>query len=52
MFFETKTPLLASAAHECLFSGAGHIFTPLSARTGDTNFENQLLLKLDKGFVQ
>ena len=52
LFFETNPPLPASAACERLFSAAGHIFTPMRARIGDTNFENQLLLKLNKGFVQ
>jgi len=52
LFFETNTPLPTSAACEYLFSAAGHIFTPMSAGIGDTNSENQLLLKLNKVFVQ
>ena len=43
---ETKTPLPASAACKHLFSAAGHIFTAPRARIGDTNFENELSLKL------
>ena len=52
LFFETNPPLPASAACERLFSVAGHIFIPMRARIGDTNFENQLLLKLNRGFVR
>jgi len=49
---KTNTFLPASATCKHLFSAAGHIFTPMGACIGDTNFENQLLLKLSKGFVQ
>ena len=52
LFFETNIPLPANAACKHLFSAAGHIFTPMRARIGDTNFENQLLLNLNKGFAQ
>ena len=36
---------LCASASQC-------IFTSLRAHTGDTNFENQLLLKLNKAFVK
>ncbi|KAK2185108.1 hypothetical protein NP493_246g02106 [Ridgeia piscesae] len=52
LFIRTNTPLPASAACKRLFSAAGHIFTPLRARIGDKNVENQLVLKLNKNFVQ
>lgn len=45
-----NTALPASAACERLFSTAGLIFTPKRARVDSKNFENQLLLKLNKGF--
>ena len=37
-FFKTNTPLPASTTCERLFSAAGHIFTPMRARIGNTNF--------------
>ena len=37
--------VLCASALQC-------IFTSLRARTGNTNFENELLLKLNKAFVQ
>jgi len=40
LFFETNIPLPANAACDRLCSAAGHIFTPMRARIGDTNFEN------------
>ncbi|XP_041852003.1 uncharacterized protein LOC121646934 isoform X2 [Melanotaenia boesemani] len=45
-----NTPLPASAACERLFSTAGLILHPKRARIGSENFENQLLLKLNKPF--
>ncbi|XP_019911633.1 uncharacterized protein LOC109616853 [Esox lucius] len=45
-----NTALPASAACERLFSTAGLIFTPKRAHVDSKNFENQLLLKLNKGF--
>ncbi len=45
-----NTALPASAACERLFSTAGLIFTPKRACVDSKNFENQLLLKLNKGF--
>ena len=45
-----NTPLPASAACERLFSTAGLILRPKRARIGSKNFENQLLLKLNKTF--
>jgi hypothetical protein len=52
LFFETSTPPPASAACERLFSATRHIFSPMRACIGDTNFENQRLLNLNKGFVR
>lgn len=45
-----NTPLPASAARERLFSTAGLIFRPKRARLDSKNFENQLLLRLNKRF--
>ncbi|XP_029900922.1 uncharacterized protein LOC115354630 [Myripristis murdjan] len=45
-----NTPLPASAACERLFSTAGLIFRPKRARLDSKNFENQLLLRLNKRF--
>jgi hypothetical protein len=52
LFFETKTPIPASVACVRVFSAVGDIFTPMRARTDYTNFENQLLLKLNKDYVK
>ena len=41
-----NTPLAASAACERLFSCAGQIFTPKRSNISDTNFENQVLVKI------
>ncbi|KAL7373707.1 hypothetical protein ABVT39_013066 [Epinephelus coioides] len=49
---KTNTALPASAACEQLFSCAGFIFTSRRARLGNKNFENQLLLKLNKKFIK
>uniref|UniRef100_A0A1A7WLH5 HAT C-terminal dimerisation domain-containing protein n=1 Tax=Iconisemion striatum TaxID=60296 RepID=A0A1A7WLH5_9TELE len=46
-----NTPLPASAACERLFSTAGLIFRPKRARVDAKNFENQLLMKLNKRFI-
>uniref|UniRef100_A0AAR2LSC1 BED-type domain-containing protein n=1 Tax=Pygocentrus nattereri TaxID=42514 RepID=A0AAR2LSC1_PYGNA len=43
-----NTALPASAACERLFTVAGLIFRPKRAHTGSKNFENQLLLRLNK----
>lgn len=51
LFVEMNTPLPASAACERLFSAAGLIFTPRRACIGDSTFEDQLLLKLNKAFL-
>lgn len=45
-----STALPASAAFEPLFSTAGLIFSPRRARMDLHNFENQLLLKLNKRY--
>ncbi|KAG9266014.1 hypothetical protein AMEX_G20505 [Astyanax mexicanus] len=45
-----NTALPASAACERLFSVAGLIFRPRRACTSSKNFENQLLLRLNKDF--
>lgn len=45
-----NTALPASAACERLFSAAGLIFRPKRAAISSRNFENQLLLKLNKEF--
>ncbi len=46
-----NTGLPATSACECLFSSAGLSFTAKRARISATNFENQLLLKLNKSFT-
>lgn len=46
-----NTGLPASAACERLFSSAGLLFTAKRARITAQNFENQLLLKLNKSFT-
>jgi hypothetical protein len=38
-------------ACERLFSCAGQIFTPRRANVSDTHFENQLLLKLNRKYL-
>ena len=45
-----NTPLPASAACERLFSIAGLVFSPRRARLNSQNFENQLLLKMNRKF--
>ena len=47
-----NTGLPASAACERLFSSAGLLFTAKRARLSAENFENQLLLKMNKSFVK
>ena len=51
IFIELNTPLPASAACERLFSCAGLIFRPHRSSIKDENFENSLLIKLNKKFV-
>lgn len=46
-----NTPLPASAACERLFSIAGLVFSPRRARLDSHNFENQLLLRINRKFV-
>lgn len=46
-----NTALPASAACERLFSIAGLLFTPRRGSIHSQNFENQLLLKLNKDFM-
>uniref|UniRef100_A0AAR2KCB7 HAT C-terminal dimerisation domain-containing protein n=1 Tax=Pygocentrus nattereri TaxID=42514 RepID=A0AAR2KCB7_PYGNA len=48
--FNLNTALPASAAYERLFTVAGLIFRPKRAHTGSKNFENQLLLQLNKAY--
>ncbi|KAB5546253.1 hypothetical protein PHYPO_G00069930 [Pangasianodon hypophthalmus] len=45
-----NTPLPASAACERLFSCAGQLFIPKRASLDSTNFENQLIVKLNSKF--
>ncbi|XP_056453203.1 uncharacterized protein LOC130387936 [Gadus chalcogrammus] len=47
-----NTALPASAACERLFSIAGLLFTPRRGSIHSQNFENQLLLKLNKEFIK
>ncbi|CAK6981098.1 uncharacterized protein LOC127500556 isoform X5 [Scomber scombrus] len=47
-----NTALPASAACERLFSAAGLIFSPRRGQIDSHNFENQLLLKLNKDFLK
>lgn len=47
---KVNTALPTSAACECLFSTAELIFSPRRARMDSKNFENQLLLKLNKKY--
>lgn len=47
-----NTGLPASAACERLFSCAGLLFTAKRARMNSANFENQLLLKLNRKFIE
>lgn len=49
--FKLNTGLPASAACERLFSCAGLLFTANRVRMNSTNFENQLLLKLNRKFL-
>ncbi len=51
LFIELNTPVPASAACETLFSCAGLIFRPHRSSVMDRNFENSLLVKLNKNFV-
>ncbi|XP_060777268.1 uncharacterized protein LOC132886535 [Neoarius graeffei] len=51
MSVRLNTPLPASAACERLFSIAGFVFSQRKARLNDSNFENQLLLRLNKRFL-
>ncbi|XP_047659018.1 nanos homolog 3 [Tachysurus fulvidraco] len=52
LWLKLNTPLLASAAFERLFSVAGLIFRPRRACIGSKNLENQLLLRLNKGYCK
>ena len=51
LFIELNTPVPASAACERLFSCTGLILRPHRCSMTDKNFENSLLLKLNKGFL-
>ena len=46
-----NTPLPASAACERLFNIAGFVFSTRRARLDSRNFENQLLLKMNRKFL-
>ena len=50
LFIELNTPLPASTACERLFSCAGLIFRPHRCSVKDDNFENSLLVKLNKKY--
>lgn len=50
LYIRLNTPLPSSAACERLFSTAGLLFSPRRARMDSSNFENQLLLKLNRSF--
>lgn len=52
IFIELNTALPASAACERLFSVAGRIFVPNRCRLSDKHFEQQLLLRINRKFVQ
>lgn len=50
LYIRLNTPLPASAACERPFSTAGLLLSPRRARMDSRNFENQLLLKLNRSF--
>ena len=52
VFTKFNTTLPSSASVERLFSHAGLIFQPKRQLLSDKNFEQQLLLKLNKNFYK
>lgn len=51
IFLELNTPMPSSAASERLFSAASQIFLPRRSRINDTNFQNQLICKVNSSFA-
>jgi hypothetical protein len=51
IFLELNTPMPSSAASERLFSAASQIFLPRRSRINDSNFENQLICKVNSSFA-
>ena len=51
IFLQLNTPMLLSAASERLFSAVSRIFLPRRSRINDSNFQNQLICKVNSSFA-
>lgn len=51
IFLQLNTPMPSSAASEMLFSAASQIFLPRRSRINDSNFQNQLICKVNSSFA-